>query len=176
MAYETKDHIRAAAISALQDKNDECATQLFRCLSLIEAQAKEPATPAQPVQLEVQAVDTSDVISPKAKRIKIRGLHTWTRIIEMQYLQYLKTKDQIVFTAQDFFGWAEHIGIVLSEAELKPYSGGTRPRWRQMVSKALDLLKKRKVIYHYGYNSGHYSTVPIPDEELTNHHPIKKFP
>ena len=149
MNPETLEHLRSAAINALQNKQDVAAVELISLMDMTApALAPEPVTVA-PVPLEIPALPAS----PQS-----RDYHFWARVIQDSYLPHLASEGQVEFTTAQFFSWVEYVGLPLTTGDLeKP--GGSRPRWKERCGVALKKLRDNNVIHQLGFFGKTYSTV-----------------
>jgi hypothetical protein len=170
MNSDTKTQILEAAISAMREGDEDCASKLLRCLDLVSSAPQlAPADPTpKQLQIEVTHLDRSRSEPIKKSRTKARSVYAWASIIETQYLRYLANKKQTVFSSPELYNWIECTGIVLSEHDQQPYGekeSEKRPRWRHLVGKALLKLRERDLIYITKDWSCVYSTVPLLRDE-----------
>jgi hypothetical protein len=134
METTTKAYIRQAVIEALQNQEDETASEL---LALISSQPKhQPSKLIQPALLP-----SDDVIDGPA-----RDYHFWMQFIRENFIPSLIKSGRTRFTSNEVFTWLENFrSLQLTTGDLHAHQDGTLT-WRGRAGKGLSELKKQGIV------------------------------
>ncbi len=135
METTTKAYIRQAVIEALQNQEDETASEL---LALISSQPKhQPSKLIQPALLP-----SDDVIDGPA-----RDYHFWVQFIRENFIPSLTEYGRTRFTSNEMFTWLENCPLLqLTTGDLHAHQDGTLT-WRGRAGKGLSELKKQGIVF-----------------------------
>ena len=129
MTPEAMELLRAATIQALQNQQDEAASEL---LSLMEIKTK-PVLAALPSARRVLTGEAHDY-------------HYWTRIVREQFIPFMTANGRLRFTSHELLTWLENCtAIDFSTGDFDEHESG-RHVWRNAVSGALAALKKQGIL------------------------------
>ena len=155
MKPETKARLRAAAIAALNDNDDDGALEL---LSLMGNQPSAMMLPHEPPQLPLTLVA---VEPPLPQTQEARDVHAWAMAIEQSFLPSLEARDRTDFTTHEMLSWFESCGFPFTAGDMEILPGHNRMRWRGIAGNALTKLRESSVVFQRGYFSKTYSTVRL---------------
>lgn len=129
-------------IHAARHALDEGAIQTARCLldSAEKHLSKSAIATDAAVTIPKQSIKIASPAIQPSLLTQARGINEWLPIIR-KWIQRLPEGRS--FTHFQLCGWIEgESGIILSDADQRPYPGEKTPTWRRHVSRALRKLKK----------------------------------
>ena len=150
MNTETVALLRAAAIQALQNQNDDSAFELVSLIDTKGTAAK--ALPAAP-QGGVPNMPAHDY-------------SYWMQLIRQHFIPFITGNGRLRFTSTELYSWLEHSSeVVLSRGDLDHHKGG-RSVWKHAVSSALGHLKSQGVLHGESFSKV-YTVMPpqLPSAE-----------
>ena len=148
MNTKTVALLRAAAIQALQDQNDESA---FELVSLIDC--KQPPQAAQPALPEV-------TLGSSVPNAPAHDYNYWVQFIRQEFIPFITGNGRLRFTSNELLAWMENSTmVVLNRGDLDHHKSG-RAVWKHAVSSALGALKSQGVLTGEAY--GKIYTVATP--------------
>ena len=139
MNTKTLALLRAAAIQALQDQDDDSAAEL---VSLIDS--KQPPQAAQPALPE--ATPGNSVPNAPA-----HDYNYWVQFIRQEFIPFITGNGRLRFTSTELLVWMENsTTVVLNRGDLDRHKNG-RAVWKHSVSSALGALKSQGVLRGESY-------------------------
>jgi hypothetical protein len=153
MKTETKARLRAAAIEALRDGDDDGALEL---LTLIGVPPFLQQLPPEPVQAQLMP-DLTDLPLPHTQ--DAHDVYAWAMAIEKFFLPNLASRGRTDFTTPEMLSWFETSGFPFTTGDLEVLPGHNRMRWRCIAGNALTKLRESGSIFQRGYFSRTYTTV-----------------
>jgi hypothetical protein len=153
MKIETKARLRAAAIEALRDNDDDGALEL---LALMGDRPSVVSLPQEPRQLALMSAPAEP---PLPQTQDARDVHAWAMAIEQFFLPSLTSRGRTDFTTPEMLSWFESSGFPLTVGDLEVLPGQNRVRWRGIAGNGLTKLRESGCVFQRGYFSKTYTTV-----------------
>ena len=140
--------LRAAAIQALQDQDDDSAAEL---VSLIDSkQSPQAVAPALPEGIPQESVPNAPA----------HDYNYWVQFIRQHFIPFITGNGRLRFTSGELLAWMENSPLlVLNRGDLDRHKSG-RTVWKHSVSSALGALKSQGVLTGEAY--GKIYTVNTP--------------
>ena len=130
MNPNTIELLRAAAIQALQDKQDVSAGEL---LALMQPPTIAVQTPALPQKIAVDG--------------PAHDYHYWTQLVREKFLPFITANGRIRFTSSELLSWVENsVEAVLTLGDMQEQPSTGRIVWKASVGNGLASLKKQGVL------------------------------
>lgn len=135
MEATTKQLLREAALTALNNEQDRSAFELLSLLNNAPVQTTTAAAaavlPATQALMEAPAHD----------------YHYWARFVREHFLPFMTANGRLRFTSPELFSWLENCSSLrLTTGDMDTHSSG-REVWRNGVSCGLAELKKQGVLH-----------------------------